>query len=170
MASLNIAIISGNLGRDAETKFTQGGDACTKFSVATSETWKGKDGSKQERTTWHNVVLWRREKLAEYLTKGTHVTIQGKIDNRSYEKDGVTRYTSEIVADQVVLGGGGNRTSQGSQGSSDDWDSFSQAKPAGAPQSQAPAANSGWAGFGGAAQTTATQAAAVAVDDSDVPW
>jgi single-strand DNA-binding protein len=105
MRSVNKAILLGNLGKDAETKFTTSGIAKTTFSIATARRWKQGEEWKEE-TTWHNVVLWRSENLANYLLKGKSVYIEGRIENRSYEKDGQKRYVSEVVADEVILLGG----------------------------------------------------------------
>lgn len=104
--SINKATILGKLGRDAETKFTTSGKAVTRFSVATDHSYKKGDEWVKE-TTWHNVILWNAEKLAPYLTKGAMVAVEGRIANRSYKgKDGETRYTSELVSENVVLCGG----------------------------------------------------------------
>src|SRR5580698_9045758 len=114
--SVNKVILVGHLGRDAETKFTPGGAAVTRFSVATNRRWKDKDsGEWKEETDWSNVVLWRSENLANYLTKGKQLYVEGRLQTRSYEdKDGKKVYTTEVVADEVILlggqGGGGGRT------------------------------------------------------------
>jgi single-strand DNA-binding protein len=102
MASLNKVMIIGNLGKDPELSYTAGGDAVTKFSVAANETWT-KDGQKQERTEWFNVVCWRKlaETCAQYLAKGRQVYVEGKLQTRTYEQDGQTKYFTEVVADQV---------------------------------------------------------------------
>ena len=111
--SVNKAILVGHLGKDAETRFTQSGVAVTKFSVATSRRWKDQSGEFKEETDWHNVVVWRQENLANYLTKGKQVYIEGRLQTRSYEdQDGVKRYVTEIVADDVLLLGGQNGASQ----------------------------------------------------------
>ena len=110
MASVNKVILLGNLGRDPETRYTTGGDAVTNLSVATSEQWKDKSGEKQERTEWHRVVLFGRqaEVAGEYLKKGRSVYIEGRLQTRKYtDKDGVEKYTTEIVADRMQLIGGG---------------------------------------------------------------
>lgn len=106
--SVNKVILVGHLGRDAETKFTPGGAAVTRFSVATNRRWKDKDsGEWKEETDWSNVVLWRSENLANYLTKGTQVYVEGRLQTRSYEdKDGKKVYTTEVVAEDVILLGG----------------------------------------------------------------
>ena len=121
--SLNKAMLIGNLGRDAETKFTQSGVARTTFSIATSRRWKdrGTDEWKEE-TDWHNVVLWRMENLANYLTKGKTVYVEGRLQTRSYDdKDGNKRYVVEVVAEQVILLGGKEDGPQG-RGSRDGYD------------------------------------------------
>ncbi len=106
--SVNKVILIGNLGRDAETRFTPAGIARTTFSVATSRRWKDQQtGEWKEETDWHNVVLWRRENLANYLTKGQQVYVEGRLQTRSYDdRDGNRRYTTEVVADDVILLGG----------------------------------------------------------------
>jgi len=106
--SVNKVILIGNLGRDAETKFTSSGVAKTTFSIATS--WRSKDpqtGEWRDETDWHNVVLWRQENLANYLTKGKQVYVEGRLQTRSYEdKDGKKVYVTEVVAQDVLLLGG----------------------------------------------------------------
>jgi single-strand DNA-binding protein len=106
--------VLGHLGKDAETKFTPSGVAVTKFSVATSRSWKdGQSNEWKEETDWHNIVLWRSESLANYLTKGKQVYVEGRLQTRSYEdRDGVKRYVTEIVADGVILLGGQQGGSQ----------------------------------------------------------
>jgi single-strand DNA-binding protein len=125
--SVNKAILLGNLGRDAETKFTPGGAAVTKFSVATSRRWKDpQSGEWKEETDWTNVVLWRQENLGQYLTKGKQVFVEGRIHTRSYEdKDGKKVYSTEVVADEVILLGGAGGAG-GSGGPSGGRDEFSQ--------------------------------------------
>ena len=117
MASVNKAIIIGNLGADPELRYTASGTAVASFSVATTERFKNKSGENQERTDWHSIVLWARlaEIANEYLKKGSPVYIEGRIQTRSYEdKDGIKRYKTEIVGQQIQLlgsrgGGGGQR-------------------------------------------------------------
>ncbi len=106
--SVNKVILIGHLGRDAETKFTPSGAAATRFSVATSRRWKDQQsGEWKEETNWSNVVLWRSEKLAEYLQKGKQVYVEGRLQTRSYDdKDGKKVYATEVVADEVILLGG----------------------------------------------------------------
>ena len=127
MASVNKVILLGNLGRDPDTRYTTGGDAVTNLNIATSEQWKDKSGEKQERTEWHRVVLFGRqaEIAAEYLKKGRSVYVEGRLQTRKYtDKDGVEKYSTEIVADRMQLiggardGGGGGDTDFGAPPSS----------------------------------------------------
>ena len=106
--SVNKVILVGNLGKDAETKFTPGGIAVTKFSIATGRRWKDQQsGEWKEETDWHNVVLWRAENLANYLLKGKQVYLEGRLQTRSYEdKDGKKQWFTEVVAEDVILLGG----------------------------------------------------------------
>mgnify|MGYP001820068335 CR=1 FL=1 len=109
MAGINKAIIVGNLGRDPEVRYTPDGTAVANFSIATSESWTDKaSGEKREATEWHNIVVWRRlaEICGEYLSKGRQVYVEGKLQTRSWEQDGVTRYKTEIVASTVQFLGG----------------------------------------------------------------
>jgi len=132
--SVNKVILVGHLGRDAETKFTPGGAAVTKFSVATNRRWKDKDsGEWKEETDWSNVVLWRSENLANYLTKGKQVYVEGRLQTRSYEdKDGKKVYATEVVAEDVILLGG-----QGGGGGRSGGDEYSQ-QPVSQPRGSAP--------------------------------
>ncbi len=112
MASVNKVILIGNLGRDPETRYTNSGSSVTTFSVATSDTFNDKGGNRQERTDWHNIVVWGKqgEMCAQYLKKGRQVYIEGRISYREYEaKDGTgKRKSTEIVALTVrFLGGRG---------------------------------------------------------------
>lgn len=106
MASLNLHIIAGYIGKEPETRFTaNGGVAKTTFSVATSERWKDKTtGEWKENTEWHNIVAWRKEWLQQSLSKGAFVVIVGKVTTRSYEtSDGGKRYVTEVVADTIQV-------------------------------------------------------------------
>jgi single-strand DNA-binding protein len=132
--SVNKVILIGHLGRDAETKFTPSGAAVTKFSVATNRRWKDQQsGEWKEETDWANVVLWRQENLANYLTKGKQVYVEGRLQTRSYDdKDGKKQYMTEVVAEDVILLGG-----RGGEGA----DSGPVSMPRSArPQSTSPAA------------------------------
>ena len=125
MAGINKVILIGNLGADPEVRYTPSGVAVANFSIATSEEWKDKDTvEKQERTEWLRIVAWRRlgEICGEYLSKGRQVYIEGKLQTRSWEdREGVKRYTTEIVASDVQFLGGrdgsdGGRSSGGRSG------------------------------------------------------
>jgi single-strand DNA-binding protein len=115
MGSVNKVILVGNLGRDAELRYTPGGAAVATLNLATTEVWNDKSNQKQEKTEWHRVILWGKqaESLQEYLTKGKQIYIEGRLQTRQWDdKDGNKRYTTEIKADRVTLlggGGGGNR-------------------------------------------------------------
>src|SRR3982750_2162608 len=106
--SVNKVILVGNLGRDAETKFTPSGAAVTRFAIATTRSWKDQQSNEwKEETNWSNVVLWRQENLANYLTKGKQVYVEGRMQTRSYDdKDGKKVYATEVVAEEVLLLGG----------------------------------------------------------------
>jgi single-strand DNA-binding protein len=109
MGSVNKVILIGNLGRDAELRYTPGGAPVATLNLATTEVWNDKSGQRQERTEWHRVVLWGKtaETLAEYLTKGKQIYVEGRLQTRQWDdKDGVKRYTTEIRGDRVVLLGG----------------------------------------------------------------
>lgn len=105
---VNRVTVVGNLGGDPEVRFTPGGQAVCNFSVATSESWKDKDGSKKERTEWHRIVVWGKlaELCGEHLKKGRQCYVEGKLQTRDFEKDGVKKYVTEIVAREVVFLGG----------------------------------------------------------------
>ncbi len=106
--SVNKVILTGHLGKDAETRFTPSGVSVTKFSVATNRRWKDQQtGDWKEETDWTNVVLWRQENLANYLTRGKQVFVEGRLQTRSYEdKDGKKVWATEVVAEDVILLGG----------------------------------------------------------------
>ena len=119
MRSVNRVIVLGHLGRDAETNFTPSGVAVTKFSVATSRRWKDSQTEEwKEEADWHNIVLWRSENLSNYLTKGKQVYVEGRLQTRSYDdNEGVKRYVTEVVAENLVLlGGTANSNSNGNGG------------------------------------------------------
>ena len=110
MGSVNKVILVGNLGRDAELRYTPGGAAVATINMATTEVWNDKQGQRQEKTEWHRVVLWGKsaESLAEYLTKGKQIYVEGRLQTRQWDdKDGNKRYTTEIRGDRIVLLGGG---------------------------------------------------------------
>lgn len=109
MAGLNKVILIGNLGKDPELKKLESGNAVCNFSIATSETYKNKAGEKVTETQWHNIVLWGKlaEIAAQYLKKGSQCCIIGKITQRSWDdKDGVKRYMTEIIGNEMTMLGG----------------------------------------------------------------
>ena len=106
MSGVNKVILVGRLGKDPEVRNLDNGAAVANFTLATSESYKDKTtGEKKEITEWHNVVLWRglAEISQRYLHKGDMVYIEGKLRTRSWEKEGVTRYTTEVVADNMTM-------------------------------------------------------------------
>src|SRR6266576_4261930 len=110
MGSVNKVILVGNLGRDAELRYTPGGAAVATLNLATTEVWNDKGGQRQEKTEWHRIVLWGKqaESLQEYLTKGKQIYVEGRLQTRQWDdKDGNKRYTTEIRGDKIVLLGGG---------------------------------------------------------------
>jgi len=113
MGSVNKVILVGNLGRDAELRYTPGGAPVATLNIATTEVWNDKaSGQKQEKTEWHRVVLWGKsaESLSEYLTKGKQIYVEGRLQTRKWQdKDGNDKYSTEIRSDRIVLlsGGGG---------------------------------------------------------------
>ena len=120
MASVNKVILIGNIGKDPETRFMSNGEAVTNITLATTDTWKDKNGEKQEKTEWHRVTFYRKlaEIAGEYLKKGRSVYIEGRLETRKWtDKEGVERYTTGIIADSMQMIG--NRGA----GSSDSDDS-----------------------------------------------
>jgi single-strand DNA-binding protein len=120
MGSVNKVILVGNLGRDAELRYTPGGAAVATLNMATTEVWNDKQGQRQEKTEWHRVVLWGKsaESLTEYLTKGKQIYVEGRLQTRQWDdKDGNKRYTTEIRGDRIVLLGGGGGRGAGGGGS-----------------------------------------------------
>ena len=106
MAGVNKVILIGNLGRDPELKYLEGNVARVNFSLATSDSYKDKNGNRVEQTEWHNIVMWRglAESAEKYLKKGTQVYIEGKLQTRQWnDKEGHKRSTTEIVAESYVI-------------------------------------------------------------------
>ena len=104
--SINKVILIGRLGRDPEMRYTPGGKAVTNFTMATSESWKDDSGEKQEHTEWHRIVMWGKmaELADKHLSKGSQVYIEGKISTKEWtDKEGVKRYTTEIVASHMTF-------------------------------------------------------------------
>jgi single-strand DNA-binding protein len=118
---VNKVIIVGNLGNDPEIRYMPDGNAVANLSIATSESWKDQQGVQQERTEWHKVTMYRRlaEVAGEYLEKGSQIYIEGKLQTRKWQdQQGSDRYTTEIIADNMqMMGGGGQGNGQNAQGS-----------------------------------------------------
>ena len=117
--SVNKVILVGNLGKDPELRYTPSGTAVATFSLATTERFKDRDGNRQEKTEWHNIVAWRQlaEICGKYLHKGKQVYIEGKIQTRSYDdRDGNKRYMTEIIVDQLQMLGTRDEAQQGGGG------------------------------------------------------
>ena len=110
MGSLNKVMLIGNLGRDAELRHTASGTPVSTLNLATTERWKDKEGQQQEKTEWHRIIVWGKtaESLSQYLTKGKQIYVEGKLQTRQWDdKEGVTRYTTEIKSDRITLLGSG---------------------------------------------------------------
>ncbi|MFJ7567410.1 single-stranded DNA-binding protein [Herminiimonas sp. NPDC097707] len=131
MASVNKVIIVGNLGRDPETRYMPNGEAVTNVAVATTESWKDKtSGDKKEVTEWHRITFYRKlaEIAGQYLKKGSSVYIEGRLQTRKWtDKDGVERYTTEIIADTMQMLGGRPGAGGGSSAMDDDYGSSAPA-------------------------------------------
>ncbi|MBV5306609.1 MAG: single-stranded DNA-binding protein [Desulfobulbaceae bacterium] len=107
---MNKAMVIGNLGNDPEIRYTQKGTAVATFSVATTERWKDAEEVQQEHTDWHRIVAWKglAEICGDHLKKGSKVYIEGKMQTRKWEENGVTRYTTELIAKNMEMLGGKN--------------------------------------------------------------
>lgn len=141
MASVNKVILIGNLGKDPETRYMPNGDAVTTITLATTDTWKDKNGEKQEKTEWHRVVFYRKlaEIVGEYLKKGRSIYVEGRLETKKWtDKQGVERYTTQIVAEDMKMLG--NRPA----GSNDESQPDNKSAPAAA---SAGARNGGGGGF-----------------------
>jgi len=137
MASVNKAIVVGNLGADPELRYTPGGSAVANFRLATQEQWTNKEGEKTERTEWHRIVAWGRlgEVCGEYLHKGSQVYIEGRIQTRSWEdREGNKRYTTEIVAQTMQMLGSPPKSGKAKAGE----ESFPSEEPIAIPDDDIP--------------------------------
>ena len=107
---MNKAMVIGNLGNDPEIRYTQKGAAVATFFLATTEKWKDADGVQQEHTDWHRIVAWKglAEICGDHLKKGSKVYIEGKMQTRKWEENGIIRYTTEIIAKSMEMLGGKN--------------------------------------------------------------
>ena len=131
---INKVILVGNVGQDPETRYMPNGNAVTNLSLATSETWKDKNtGEQQERTEWHRVTFYQRlaEIVAEYVRKGSKLYIEGRLQTRSWEQDGVKRYATDIIANEMQM-----LDSRGGTSASDNYESGQAAPP---PTNETPA-------------------------------
>jgi single-strand DNA-binding protein len=149
---LNKVMLIGNLGRDPELRYTQGGQPILNMRIATNESFQNRDGERQERTEWHNVILWgkRGEALGKILSKGSQLCVEGRLQTRSWEdKQGQKRYTTEIVATNVILLGG-----RGGGGGGGGGQSYDEGPP---PSDDMHMGGGGGGGGGGA-------------DDDDIPF
>ena len=170
MASVNKVIIVGNLGRDPETRYMPNGDAVTNVAVATTESWKDKtSGEKKELTEWHRITFYRKlaEIAGQYLKKGSQVYVEGRLQTRKWtDKDGVEKYTTEIIADSMQMLGG--RAGAGGGAGMDDGGGY------GAGAAPAPARQSAGGGSGGGARARAPAASRPAPNfsdmDDDIPF
>ena len=151
MASVNKVILVGNLGKDPEVRFMPNGEAVCNFSIATTDSWKDKAGAKQERTEWHNIVMYRKlaEIAGEYLKKGRPVYVEGRLQTRKWQtKEGQDRYTTEIIADQMQMlggrdgGGSSNASYDGAMDQSGGSTDYNQAPDQGSQSSAKPAQSS----------------------------
>ena len=134
MASMNRVTLIGNLGADPEIKYTQNQTAVCNFSIATTEAWNDNNGQKQEKTEWHRITVWSKlaENCGKYLTKGRSVCVEGKLQTRKWQdKEGHDRYTTEIVAQNVLFLGGNPNAKDGAQSQQQAPASAQQEMPAG---------------------------------------
>jgi single-strand DNA-binding protein len=144
--SVNKVILLGNLGRDAELTYTPSGQALSKVSLATSRRWQDKSsGEWQEETDWHNLVIWGKtaESVTQYLTKGSRVYVEGRIKNRSWEKDGVKHYATDIIVEDVVFAGGKGDAPAGGGGGGEARPRPVPARPASRPSAGPPPVDDG---------------------------
>jgi len=115
MAGVNKVILVGNLGKDPEVRHLENGATVANFPIATTESYKDRNGNRQEQTEWHNIVLWRglADIAEKYLRKGNQVYIEGKLRSRSWEdKEGNTRYITEVIGDNLTMLGGRNEQNE----------------------------------------------------------
>src|SRR5215471_16249257 len=137
--SVNKAILLGRIGADAESRVTQNGTTVSRLSLAMNRQWTDSDQQVHEETDWIPVVIWNKEKLSEYLSRGSRLYIEGRLQTRSYEDDGgAKRYITEVIAQNVVLlGGSSNGNGNGSASRSRGVSQPKPGRPVGARQSRA---------------------------------
>src|SRR5438045_2332719 len=144
MGSVNKVILVGNLGADPELKYTPSSRALCNLRIATTEVFKDKGGQRQEKTEWHRVTVWgdQAENCSKYLAKGRSVYVEGRLQTRSYDKDGQKHYATDVVATQVVfLGSGGGGGAAGAEGGA--------RRGGGAPAGGGRSGGAGWGEGGG---------------------
>lgn len=141
MTGVNKVILIGNLGKDPEVRHLENGAVVANFSIATTESYKDKNGNKVDNTEWHSIVAWRglAEVAEKYLKKGSSVFLEGKLKTRSWEKDNITRYTTEVVIDNLVMLG---NKSKGDNNSQNNNGYQNQQEPYAASNNSAPKINS----------------------------
>jgi len=174
---INKVILIGNVGRDPELRYTASGTAVANFSLATSRRYKDRDGNQREETEWHRCVAWARlaEIINQYAPKGKQLYVEGRLQTRQWDdKDGNTKYTTEIVIEEMkLLGGRGDGGSGGGGGQGGGYDDFGGGGGGGAPQA---GGDGGGGGGGGAPQAGggggggAPPAASTPVSDDDIPF
>lgn len=133
MAGVNKVILVGNLGKDPEVRHLENGASVANFPIATTESYKDKNGNRQEQTEWHNIVLWRglADIAEKYLKKGNQIYVEGKLRSRSWEdKEGNTRYITEVIGDNLTMLGG--KPSESNDSSSPKSNTTTAAKPSAA--------------------------------------
>ena len=164
---VNKVILVGNVGQDPETRYMPNGGAVTNVTLATSDTWKDKNtGENQERTEWHRVVFYQRlaEIVAEYVKKGSKIYIEGRLQTRSWEQDGVKRYTTEIIANEMQM-----LDSRGAGGSSGGNEGGGNWQPRGNGGGASGGASGGMGGGGGGSRGQQKPVPEDSFDD-DIPF
>jgi single-strand DNA-binding protein len=161
--SVNKVILVGNLGRDAETQFTPSGVAKTRFSIGTNRRWKDQQTNEwKEEVNWTDVTAWRMENLANHLTKGKQVYVEGRLRNYSYDaKDGTKKYASEVVADTVMLLGGRESGSRFPEPTDEDAEKWAPPRPTSTTTAPDATKSNG---------KQADELENQGITDSDVPW
>ncbi len=132
MSSLNKIMLIGHLGKDPEVRYTTDGTPVATFSLATSENWTDKNGTRQERTEWHNIVAWKRlaELSKRFLAKGRQVYVEGRIQSRDWnDREGIRRRTTEVVVSQIVLLGSRSQSTDAPAPSQEPASQSAEAEP-----------------------------------------
>ena len=137
---VNKVILIGNLGKDPEVISFDGGVKKASFSIATTEVYRTRDGQDMEQTEWHNIVMWRglAEVAEKYLRKGSQIYVEGRIKNRSYEKDGQKRYITEIECDNLTMLGGRGQSDHPQSNDQSSGTSGQSSPPVKAPEDDLP--------------------------------